>query len=315
MGWPGRLLAIAALVPAGAIVSKRVSLRASIINGSLVDQASGYHAMFALPTGGLETDEWLGCGASIISPTFALTSAHCFGGGKQPCSGPKHLALWVGDVQLVDSGNTQKVLAGSDGQSFRVEADLVCHPAFDGKCSHGNDIALLRLRERVPSWVRPVTLNLGSGGSIGEGDTVTAIGHGLHESSLNPDQIAMDYSPSLRQVSVTVLPHNSADCGRVLAGGYGCSDEFSEGPASNVDMQLCAGAADEPERDTCAGDSGSPMMDAAGAQVGIVSYGGGPGTKLSGSGRMCGDPRYPGIYSRVSSFRSFILENVADLPQ
>jgi trypsin len=80
-------------------------------------------------------------------------------------------------------------------------------------------------------------------------------------------------------------------------------------------MQICAGAKVEPNRDACAGDSGSPVLDASGVQVGLVSYGGGPGEKLQGPGRMCGDPEYPGVYARVAAFHDFITQNVVDLPK
>lgn len=282
--------------------------------------------MYALPTKGPQSDEWLGCGASVISPTFALTSAHCFGGGLQPCSGPKQLAVWVGQLQLVNQAGLHVVRPANGGggipflplpraspDSFRVKADLICHPKFDGKCSHGNDIALLKFREPLPNWVKPVALNLGSSGD-GEGELVTAMGHGLIEDKHDPQTISWDHPEELRQVSVSVLAKGTDACKRVFAGGYGCSDEHSEAPATHLEQQLCAAATDQPERDTCAGDSGSPMVDAAGTQVAVVSYGGGPGGRMRGPGRICADPQYPGIYAKVSAFRDWIVQHVLDLP-
>lgn len=282
-------------------------LHTSIINGKPVEPSSGFHTLFAMPTTGPDSDAWLGCGASIISPTFALTAAHCFGGGRKPCSGPNRVALLMGDIELdVETG-----MVVPKGRYFRVEADLICNPDFDGKCSHGADIALLKLQESVPRWVKPVSLDLANSAAGNVGDSVTAMGFGLIEDERNPSWVSRQNSRSLRKVSVTVLPQESEGCARVYSGGWGCSDNDSAGAAENLEEQVCAAG---PQRDTCAGDSGSPVLDASGVQVAVVSYGGGPGEKLTGPGRMCGDPDYPGVYARVSAFSDFILQHVRDLP-
>merc|ERR1719223_1403289 len=104
----------------------------------------------------------------------------------------------------------------------------------------------------------------------------------------------------MREADLTILPDDHPGCASVYAGGFGCSDSASEGLANNKDQQLCAGvAADDTgeERDTCSGDSGSPMLNQQGVQVGIVSYGGGPGEQMSGPNRICASPDYMGIYT------------------
>jgi secreted trypsin-like serine protease len=290
-------------------MSEREHARMRIINGTIVHNASATYSFFALPTADADSDSWLGCGASIISPTYGLTSAHCFGGGLTPCSGPRTLALWLGEVELQADRSIAPV-PGS--RSFRVVAEVQCSKDFDGKCSHGHDLALLRLKSPLPDWVTPVPIAMGSDNLVGS--SVTTIGFGMTES---PDDAAVigDVSTNLRQVPVDVLADDSEQCARVYSGGWGCSDKYSEGNAINLDQQLCAGAADfNHPRDTCAGDSGSPMVDQRGVQVGIVSYGGGPGEKMSGPGRQCGDPNYPGVYARVSAFADFIKAHVTDLP-
>lgn len=281
-----------------------------IINGSAVPADSPYFAMFALPTKASDSDRWLGCGASVIHHSYALSSAHCFGGGKAPCSGPSDLALWVGDVQMNAQDEVGARLGG--GKAHRVKAKLVCHPEFDGKCSHGNDVAILQLLEPLPSWVKPVKLDLD--GSLATGGKLVTMGFGLVEQANNPQVISPLNALQLRQADVTVLADNAANCGRVYKGGYGCSDEFSEGKAKNINMQFCAGTAQgQSPRDTCSGDSGSPVVDTSGVQVGIVSYGGGPGHKMSGPGRICSDPSWPGIYARVSAFSSYLRKIIPDL--
>lgn len=79
-----------------------------------------------------------------------------------------------------------------------------------------------------------------------------------------------------------------------------------KGRSPITNMQLCAGGF--LGRDSCAGDSGGPLMiataDANGVsrfiQHGIVSFG----------PRQCGTKGQPGIYTKVSSYMEWILENI-----
>jgi hypothetical protein len=65
---------------------------------------------------------------------------------------------------------------------------------------------------------------------------------------------------------------------------------------------MCAGHS-LPNRDSCYGDSGGPLLDkVTGEQVGIVSF-----------GKGCGDPDFPGVYTRVSKYTSWIHDRICEL--
>lgn len=56
--------------------------------------------------------------------------------------------------------------------------------------------------------------------------------------------------------------------------------------------------------DACQGDSGGPLMmrvDTRWVQLGIVSF-----------GNKCGEPGYPGVYTRLSEYVEWINENTRD---
>lgn len=229
-----------------------------------------------------------------------------------PCSGPQHIGLWLGDVHMDGSGTISGM---PEGRHHRIEATIVCHHDFDGKCSHGNDMVLLRLQHKLPAWVRPVPLNLNGTGTQEVGEITYNMGFGLKESSTDPRIISSETPSRMYEANLTIMHDDAPGCASVYAGGFGCSDTFSEGPAVNKEQQLCAGTKDALARDTCSGDSGSPMIDKNGVQIGIVSYGGGPdSSRMSGAGRICADPNYMGVYTRVSAFSDFILNHVHDLP-
>lgn len=287
----------------------------SIVNGSVMNHPSSSYPFFALPTADRRSYKWLGCGASIVSKTFAISSAHCFGGGNSPCSGPHHLSLWIGDVVLDPDTFMISQQQGSDKKSVKLEVTLKCPQGWDGKCAHGEDIVLLEFSSPLPDWVKPVELHLDDSSLACVGCDVIVLGFGDAE-TFGDARVVGGPSSHLRSAQVKVLAQNDTRCAQVYAGGYGCSDKASEAAATHLEHQICAGSTIG--KDSCAGDSGSPVVavkgDGTPVQVGIVSYGGGPrADEKSGPGRECGDPTWPGVYASVAGLKDFICQHVIDL--
>ncbi|KAI1286867.1 Proclotting enzyme [Halotydeus destructor] len=169
--------------------------------------------------------------------------------------------------------------ADPDSIDFQVKNFLI-HPEYD-QLTQRNDIAILVLEKKASftSLVRPICLPQKSRSYYGVLGTVVGWG-------------AVNYggpgSDKLREVQLPVW--NYTQCVNVY------TDKIF------TVRNYCAGYQDG-SKDTCQGDSGGPMM-LLGPQnrwmaVGIVSW-----------GFRCGEPGFPGVYTRVNEYLDWILANV-----
>uniref|UniRef100_A0A0P4VWR9 limulus clotting factor C n=1 Tax=Scylla olivacea TaxID=85551 RepID=A0A0P4VWR9_SCYOL len=214
------------------------------------------------------------CGAVLIGEQSILTAAHCV---IQYKSTPEKLELTLGDWDL----NTE-----NDGKSLKVKAQrIIVHPSYS-RANLQNDIAMIKLASKVTYTERIKPICLPTTDLELAGLETTISGWGRNEDKL--------LQPQLKILEAKVLSN-------VL-----CDEQWNKQGAPKgfiVDTMKCM---DTTSGDSCNGDSGGPSVlehpPSSGRYVlvGIVSFG-------SGS---CVDPKLPGVYTRVPSYRQWIADNM-----
>ena len=236
--------------------------------------------------GGVETDpkkwQWM---AALIKPRS--NSADKFCGGALITDGhvltaahcltkvtPNDIMVRLGSYDFGNSADPQSV-------DHKIRAFKI-HPEYDER-TQANDIAILVLEKKVSlnEDLRPVCLpqerrdyKESIGTVIGFGST-TYGGRG---------------SSKLREVSLPIWDNQQ------------CRGVYGERLVHPT--HLCAGTR-EGGKDSCQGDSGGPFMVQGPSKrwmmVGVVSW-----------GQKCGEPNFPGVYTRVTEYNNWILDNVRD---
>ncbi|XP_011635957.1 trypsin-1-like [Pogonomyrmex barbatus] len=166
-------------------------------------------------------------------------------------------------------------------QDFNVEK-VIMHSGYS-TTNYNNDIALIKLKNiiKFQGPMRPVCLPDQVKTFAGKKGIVTGWG-AVKEGG------AISYT--LQEVVVPIL--TNAEC---RATKYP--------PRRITDNMICAGF-QEGGKDSCQGDSGGPLHiveNGVHQIVGVVSWGEG-----------CAQPGYPGVYSRVNRFLTWIAHNTED---
>ncbi|XP_056116460.1 trypsin-2-like [Rhinichthys klamathensis goyatoka] len=212
-------------------------------------------------------------------------SIHAIRYGRHFCGGSLINKDWVLSAAhcFQDSISTIDIYLGRQSQSgsnpyetYRTARQVINHPNYDGP-SHDNDIALLQLSSSVnfTDYIKPVCL--AAAGSVFAGGAESWV------TGWGTLQAGGQASVILQEVMIPIV-NNSA-----------CYNAYGGGITSNM---ICAGLLNEGGKDSCQGDSGGPMVSRISSlwiQSGIVSFGQG-----------CAEPKYPGVYARVSQYQDWI---------
>ncbi|KAL3053188.1 hypothetical protein OYC64_005679 [Pagothenia borchgrevinki] len=159
----------------------------------------------------------------------------------------------------------------------RTLLQVIRHSGYDPVTSD-NDIALLKLSAPVTftDYIKPVCLAK-DGSTYAAGATCWVTGWGTIRSG-----VSLPFPQRLQEVSVPIVSNTQ------------CRASYGALITSNM---MCAGL-DEGGKDSCQGDSGGPFVRKSGSrwvQAGVVSFGQG-----------CALANFPGVYTRVSQYESWI---------
>jgi secreted trypsin-like serine protease len=238
-------------------------------------------------------DDQIGfCGGSIIGDRWILTAGHC----------------------LIDSEEVVVGYGSKDRTKMtKIPSEkIILNPAY--LAGEKADLALVKLKQPIPNAAAISYADAAQEWKLMPvGATVTVTGWGaiwdfpafqnavqvmagrsmLSERKLLSNE-ELEAPRNLHEVDVEVI--DAKECQAVY--------ESLQVPAFAIgDTEICA-TGSSGGKDSCFGDSGGPLVVAADnergyTQVGIVSW-----------GPQCGNPLYPGVYTRVSSFSDWIKQTV-----
>ncbi|XP_070704753.1 polyserase-2 [Pempheris klunzingeri] len=185
-----------------------------------------------------------------------------------------NLLVYLGR-QTQEGSNPNEVVA--------TVTQIINHPDYDDATSN-NDISLLRLSSPVTftNYILPACL-AASGSTFFSGTDSWVTGWGNIGFG-----VPLPSPQTLMEVEVPIVGQRQCKC------DYGVN--------VITENMICAGLR-AGGRDSCQGDSGGPLvskLDTRWVQEGVVSF-----------GRGCALPEFPGVYTRVSRYQSWINSQIS----
>lgn len=262
-------------------VSVDAQVQARVIGGSnAADQEFPWIVLLHQKAFSDPGDQQFICGGSLIAPEWIVTASHCVSETSGSAEHNPPLSFTPSSLYVTFGSNSS-----ISGRQKREIADIVLTTTG---YAFNNDIALIRLARPITS-VAPVSLVTPDMLDIAM-TTGTAATAGWGATNFGVEQLrAGVYPERLQRADLTLF--SDAQCLAALGINY-LADRFVCAAVLASDAQG-TGA-----KDSCYGDSGGPLVvSISGEQklLGIVS-----------GGYMCGSDKYPGIYSEVPYYSSFI---------
>ncbi|XP_049543411.1 serine protease grass-like [Anopheles darlingi] len=227
-----------------------------------------------------------GCGGSLINNRYVLTAAHCVRTARnfklsKVLLGEHDKTKLVDCIDLIDD----EPYCAPPPIEVDIESTVV-HDEYNRPIRFRHDIALIRMAQEVAysESIKPICLPVRENIRDIILQYYTVTGWGTTEQEKPSDVLLQAL---LKHVPVPECQQKLLDNGLIMD----ISEEF----------QMCAGG--EGLVDSCKGDSGGPLGSNVGGR--FVQYG-----IVSAGASSCGRLSLPGIYTRVSSYMNWIVENM-----